>query len=405
MTAVMDDDDYEFHTGKLPHRLYLSRLIDAKLYRKLEDGEIQEIVRPLRILSEVMDCSETHQFIRDGKEISLRITDGGRQEVKATFYEDSRNIRTLQIQRFTKQNGVPHKISFSFSSNEISTLYNFLRTVEFLPIKDNQKARFDNESVKDFVLTREQAVQLLSQQPDLIHELAQNAITPKDIAVLGYRRKELSEFELLLFDEAHFENRQNGGSAENVWQSFFERNTWIFGYGLNYCLNAPLDGEKLEKAIKGYGFTASGKRVDALLKTRGLISALSFGEIKTHKTFLLKQLAHPYRNESWQISDELAGGIAQVQKSVQASLNIINERTDLKDSSGKPTGETVFLYQPKSFIVVGSLAEFQTPNGVNEDKYSSFELFRRNTISPEIITFDELYSRAKFIVESDSAPP
>jgi len=40
-----------------------------------------------------------------------------------------------------------------------------------------------------------------------------------------------------------------------------------------------------------------------------------------------------------------------------------------------------------------------TDKGVNQERYRSFELFRRNTTSPEIITFDELYERARFIVE------
>ena len=140
--------------------------------------------------------------------------------------------------------------------------------------------------------------------------------------------------------------------------------------------------------------------MDALLKTHGFISALSFGEIKTHKTHLLKQVASPYRKESWQISDELAGGIAQVQRSVQVSLSNIRSRTAIKDEVGAPTGEQLFLYQPKSFLVIGSLAEFQSEYGINEEKYSSFELFRRNISAPEIITFDELFQRARFIVES-----
>ena len=38
--------------------------------------------------------------------------------------------------------------------------------------------------------------------------------------------------------------------------------------------------------------------------------------------------------------------------------------------------------------------------GNNEEKYSSFELFRRNIQNPEIITFDELYERATYIVTS-----
>lgn len=63
-----------------------------------------------------------------------------------------------------------------------------------------------------------------------------------------------------------------------------------------------------------------------------------------------------------------------------------------------PTGEEAFNFSPKSFLVVGSLQEFVGDNGINQDRFRSFELFRRNTSSPEIITFDELYERARFIV-------
>ena len=178
-------------------------------------------------------------------------------------------------------------------------------------------------------------------------------------------------------------------------------NTWIFGYGLNYYFNSPLEGEKFEQVVKGHDFRGAGKRVDALLKTHGFISALSFAEVKTHKTNLLKQMAVPYRKESWQISDELSGGIAQVQRSVQVSLENIRSRTDVTDDYGSQTGERLFLYKPRSVLVIGSLSEFQGTHGINEEKYSSFELFRRNISSPEIITFDELFERARFIVETE----
>ena len=59
----------------------------------------------------------------------------------------------------------------------------------------------------------------------------------------------------------------------------------------------------------------------------------------------------------------------------------------------------IYNYQAKSFLVIGSLNEFVGEHGINEDKLRSFELLRKNTTSPEIITFDELYERARFIVE------
>jgi hypothetical protein len=400
----MTEEDYEYFRNKRADRVYLSRTLSQKAFRKGTDGTLEEFVRPFRIVSKVIGGTESHEFFRDGKQVSLRITEGQRQEIKAKFYEDNRDVATLQIQKYTVEGGSPHKTYFTFVGPEISTLYNFLRNIEFLPIKDEHSAKLDDKFVESIVLTKEQALLLLSQQPQLLEELTRHQITAQDVAILGHRRSQLTEFEKLLDDESYFSKRREdlgpNKGAEDVWQAFFERNTWIFGYGLNYFLNTPLDNEKLEQVVKGYDLTGSGKRVDALLKTQGLISSLSFGEIKTHRTHLLKQVKKAYRNECWQISDELAGAIAQVQRSVQTSLANIRSRTDIKDSSGAPTGEQIFLYQPRSVIVIGSLQEFHSDHGINEDKYSSFELFRRHISAPEIITFDELFERAKFIVDS-----
>ena len=397
-------DDYEYFKNKRADRVYLSRSLRAPYYRKDENEELEKFERPYRIVSKVLDCAESHEFFRDGKQISLRVTSGGRQEIKATFYEDSRNIKTLQIQKYSAESGAPHKTYFTFTGREISVLLNFLVNIDLLPLDSPDGVRLDDGFVETLVLSKKQALALLDQQPELIEELLRTRATAKDVAELGHRKEQLAEFELLLSDENHFQERrdtlgQNKG-PESVWQYFFERNTWIFGYGLNYVFNSALDDRKLEQAVRGHDITGSGKRVDALLKTHGLISALSFGEIKTHTASLLKQVRTPYRSECWQISDEVSGGIAQVQRSVQASLSSIRTRLALTGEGGEPTGETLFLYQPRSFLVIGSLAEFKTPLGINEEKYSSFELFRRSTIAPEIVTFDELYERARFIVEA-----
>ena len=187
---------------------------------------------------------------------------------------------------------------------------------------------------------------------------------------------------------------------EQVWQNFFEKNTWILGYGLDFIFNTPLEKEKLEQVVKGYDVFSAGKRVDALMKTRGIINSLCFCEIKTHNTDLIKPVKNSYRPEVWSISNDLAGGVAQIQKTVQKSIENIKTRTQIKDKEGNLTGEEVFLYHPKSFLVIGSLEEFMGEFGINEDKFSSFELFRQNIFNPEIITFDELFERAKFILDT-----
>ena len=352
----------------------------------------------------MIDPAESHEFFKDGKEVSLRITSGERQEIVAKFYEDTRQVFTLQIQKYTIESGAPHNTSFTFVGREIGVLYNFIRNLEILPLVSPASAKLDDKFVENLSLTTEQAIRLLSENPELMNELVRTQVTAKDIAELHHRREQLEEFKQLLKSDDYFESKRSSlganKGAESVWQDFFERNVWIFGYGLNYFFNTPLDGKKLEQVAKGHDLTGGGRRVDALLKTRGLISALSFGEIKTHKTDLMKKKARPYRAECWQISDDLSGGIAQVQKTIQESLYEIGTRVEMKDDGGAPSGEHLHLYQPKAFLVIGSLSEFQTPNGINEEQYSSFELFRKNMTNPEIITFDELFERASYIVEA-----
>src|SRR5262245_60501689 len=107
-------DDYEYFRNKRADRVYLSKSLDQLVFRKDEKGNLQRMSRPFRIVSKIVDAKESHQFIKDGKEIVLRVTDGGRQEIKAKFYEDTRGIFTLTIQKYTLPSGMPHQTYFTF---------------------------------------------------------------------------------------------------------------------------------------------------------------------------------------------------------------------------------------------------------------------------------------------------
>ena len=76
-----------------------------------------------------------------------------------------------------------------------------------------------------------------------------------------------------------------------------------------------------------------------------------------------------------------------------------------KSQGGAQLARTRHNYMPKSFLVVGSVEQFIGEHGVNEDRHRSFELFRGNPLRPEIVTFDELYQRARFIVHQHEAGP
>jgi hypothetical protein len=389
-------DEFDIHMNKRTDRTYISPAIETK-------NLLTEEIKKIRIVSKVIDSPEEHSFAKIKNEIVIRVTPQQREELIAKFYEDNRGIFVLTFQKFSKKTGNPHSVYFSFIGDEIKKIIDFVNSIAGLPLESTASSKIDDNKLKDILLSKEQTQKLLRENQDVLIEFVKNDITKSDIVTLGYRKKQLKNFEKLLNDREFFQKLKSlyhVESNERLWQLFFEKNTWIFGYGLNYFFNTPLEEKKLEQVVAGFDFMSSGKRVDALMKTRGLINSLCFAEIKTPEALLIKDLQNPYRRECWQISDDLSGSIAQIQRTIHKSLLNIATKTEIRDDVGNLTGEKVFLYQPKSFIVVGNLNEFISVNGINEEKYSSFELFRQNIKSPEIITFDELYERAKFIIKN-----
>jgi antiviral defense system Shedu protein SduA len=383
-------EDYEYHRNKRPDKTYVSK--------SLSFG--QQSDRRFRIASKVFDSPEAHDFALEHGEHVIRITPGRRQEIVAKFYEDNRGIFVLTIQRFTPGTGVPHQTSFSFIGDEIPRLIEFISNLQLIAFPNANGLNVTDADLQKLLLSPEQVRSLIVQNQELVLELASSEITKSDLIALGYRKKQLDRFQKLLCDPDYFEQekRSGGTTDEGVWQHFFESNKWIFGYGLTYIFLAGLDDRKLEQVVVGHTFTDRGKRADAVMKTKGAIEALCFVEIKKHSTPLLK--ATHYRAGCWSPSDELSGGVAQLQGTIEQAVRKLSDKLEIHTDNGDPTGEHLFSYQPRSFLVVGSLSEFEIQNGINRDKYRSFELFRRNTVRPEIITYDELYHRAKFIVEN-----
>jgi hypothetical protein len=283
--------------------------------------------------------------------------------------------------------------------DEIGRLVEFLNHIQSMPFKGNGPMKITDEQLRRLVLSNLQAKTLLQDNQELFAEVLKSEITKQDVVAVGYRKRQLQIFERLLNDQQYFEEIKirKASSAEAVWQQYFEKNPWIFGYGLSYIALSGLTDKKLEQVVHGHTVSAHGKRVDALLRTRGVISSLCFVEIKTHRTDLLQK--QPYRSGCWAASDELTGGIAQVQGSVALATDSIRTKLAIDDDLGNPTGEEAFNYLPKSFLVIGTLNEFVGDHGVSQERYRSFELFRRNTANPEVVTFDELYERARFIVQ------
>lgn len=172
---------------------------------------------------------------------------------------------------------------------------------------------------------------------------------------------------------------------EDWWQNYFETNKWIFGYGLNYQIL------KQEQTQANYGGTRvdgkGGQRGDFLVSTIGKVSFTVLVEIKTPNANLL-QGTKEIRSGAWSLSKSLIDAISQIQSNIQTWDKQGSEQPNNRDKF-----ENIFTIQPKGIIVIGSLEEF----GKERSKRETFQRFRKSIHGIDIITFDELLYRAKYI--------
>jgi hypothetical protein len=390
----MSENDETYFWGRVPNRTYYSKRIDTIFDRP---------VWPRRFFHRIIEGKGGVIAMKVGKDVVLHEPEGGRYQIKATVYENPQRVTCLTFQKWNAKGGPNREIAFSLFGDEIQDMLQFVTSAETMVFTDEQKNKIPDRTLVQSTFDKKQIAKLLAEDPALLNAVLESDIHAQEIYSLARRKKELAYFRQML-DDADFreaEKAKANGRMEDAWQAFFEKNTWIFGYGLSYVPVSTLDDKPLKTRVAGYNVTGRGKEVDGIVKTVAAINSLCFVEIKTSETDLVKY----YRPGVFAPSTELAGAVAQIQVTVQRALEDLTEEfrpTHLE--TGEPTGETLFQFQPRSFLVIGNLGEFQTPHGANKDTFRSFELFRRSLKWPEILTFDELYARAKFIVDDAEIP-
>lgn len=229
---------------------------------------------------------------------------------------------------------------------------------------------------------RQRLGQMSTDQKGHLEELLADSDFPANLleaALLTRRREAVAEFKTAL--------EENTWTETDGWQPFFRKHRWIFGHGLLYQFLDPVadeiyvGGKTLENKMGQIG--------DSAVRTAsGNASFLALVEIKTPGTRLLGK---EYRRGRYPTHNDLAGPVAQLLHlcdcwNREGSQNPVNIRTAIEDG-----WETA---QPRGILVVGDTSELDS-----SAKQRSFELFRRHLHGVEILTFDELYSRAAKLVE------
>jgi len=343
---------------------------------------------------------ETEAEPVDGTQWLVSETPAGRYQIKLLIARCAGNVKEMWIQRIPTSGRGDAVNLLNLQQPDIGRLLELLRIIDVIPPEGDTSVRVDDSLIQDLFRSPEALVSMYRKEPEKLRQLIEDDATSQDVIALAWRREAVDRFRMMLNNSTYFDTlTSHTGSAEKVWQEFFEENPWILGVSLASQLLTKWSDERLEQVVAGYSIAGPGKRADALMRTAGRIRSMVFVEIKTHRTPLL---ATEYRRGCWSASREVMGGIAQSQATVHSAVASIGDRIIGRalDGSEIPNDYT-YLIRPRSVLLVGELGQLQgSAGGDHEEKIRSFELFRRSILQPEVITFDELLARAEFMVES-----
>jgi hypothetical protein len=330
----------------------------------------------------------------------VNTTPGRRKQIKIQVTRQAGNVRHIEIQRVpTDPDATALQTILTLDREASARLILLARTLDSIPVQGGEDTiRVQDERLREIFSDPEAIGRIYSRVPDRFRQLMEDDPEASDVIALAHRREVVEHFRQLLTEPDFFQQElAKVRGPEAVWQRFLEQNPWILGIGLTGQLLTSWDNAKLEQTVAGFSVTGPGKRTDALLRTNGSIRSLVFAEIKHHLTDLLGP--SEYRSGCWPPSDELAGGVTQVQQTIHLATREIHGALRDTDGEGADTGEVTYLLRPRSFLILGNLGQLLgSAGGVHQPKFSSFELYRRNLYEPEIITFDELLARAEWHV-------
>jgi hypothetical protein len=364
---------------------------------------------PAKFVSKVFDPesdTEVEPF-GEGEVWLVRESPKGRVQLKLLVAREQGHVSHLWIQRVRYPKGVARaENSLSLGGADAERLIELVRNLDYIPVTGDETVRVDDALVRQLFASPESLTQLYERDPKLFRKLITDDAAARDVVALQRRRADVDRFKRLLDDDEYFDEQvqlTSGRRKEDVWQAFFEDNPWILGTGLGGQLYTAWDEAKLEKVVAGASIAHEGKRADALMRTSGVVRWMTFAEFKHHRTDLL--VRDHYRPGVWSVSDELAGGVAQVQTTVRRAVQDIGDHIRSKAADGSELAHDVtFLTQPRSFLVIGHLKQLLGEGGgPHHERIRSFELFRRNLTAPEIVTFDELLERARWTVDTAAA--
>lgn len=234
---------------------------------------------------------------------------------------------------------------------------------------------------------------------DFLKTILEQWVTDQDVVWLWYRKKQLYIFEKLLNDQGYMDiyrteedSLNNNSTEEKVFQYFFHKNSRIFWYGLDYRYLSILQREATVWS-PNTGWNQQ-ELLDFLAWCRDYTILI---EIKKPSTVIFSWSVN--RSWSWCLSSDFIWAISQILE-YKASAQLFLENYNNKINS-QWDHFNHYTLDPKSILIIGRRSMLNWVNDLETKlKKRTFELFKRDSRNIDILTYDDIFDRAKFIIES-----
>ena len=256
---------------------------------------------------------------------------------------------------------------------------------------------WERDQARDYVLVKKRDRDFTEHEKEVIEQLLERegeqlltfiAETKPDLLQMAAIIERHEERVAVLRDfERQLEENQ---WKEGEWEAFFRANTWIFGHNLAFQFLSTVENQPYYVGPSAFGQGA--QRGDFLMATNADARFTVVVDIKKPSSRLVSD--RPYRNQVYQLGVDLVGGAAQVQSNC---YNWAGEGSRDPRNVKSLAKQNIHTYEPKGILIIGHTSQLD-----DDDKVATFELFRRNLRTPEVLTYDELLERARFIVEMES---
>lgn len=352
----------------------------------------------MRNVHMVMDGSDQILIGEIEGSLCLRLTGEKRKtQVTALVSQDDKKVKRVTLQTFKNRAdgsyATTEKDSFTFRGDELKRLLEFLSSIGFVDLSNQENFQIEDISQSD----GPKAI-IDASDRSLLHHIKKLSGSDRE-RLLDALASELSKDEVNIIlgrKKAYAEmlsHIEKADWAEKQWQDFFEKEKWIFGYGLDYRIMRTFDREMV---VGGTSTDNREKPTTDFLMTFTDYTVLV--ELKRPDTPIFQERKGG-RAGTWRFSNDFMDAVSQVleQKAEWLSFSQTGDHYD-KAGLQKLAART---RNAKTILVIGSKAEFQGQQNQRDQTImrDTFELFRRETRGIEIVTYDELSERAKFILE------